>query len=142
MTKWIIRKFQQGDLDSTHVAILAGLVVLALACCGCHSAPKAKAADVKGMYANAATETVAIGSARITILPEAIESFMARYSEDTAWLSPATKTHELEIFMTGTNSTANAAAVVKQICEAFIAAPGSVGAASAAPVPAQSEAAQ
>ena len=113
-----------------------GLSIIAAACCaaflaGCASAPKAKAADVKGMYANAATETLAIGSARITILPEAIESFMARYSEDTAWLRPSTKTHELEIFMTGTNATQKADAVVKSICEAFAASKGSAAAAPA-----------
>lgn len=111
------------------VAMIAAALVVA----GCASAPKAKAADVKGMYANAATETLAIGSARITILPEAIESFMARYSEDTAWLRPSTKTHELEIFMTGTNATQKADAVVKSICEAFAASKGS---AAAAPTPA------
>lgn len=118
---WIVKKWIRGDIDEHQiVAALALVAMLALFCCGCSSAPKAKAADVKGMYANAATETVAIGAARITILPEAIESFVARYREDTAWLSPATKTHELEIFMTGTNSTQNAAAVVKEICNAFV----------------------
>ena len=119
------------------VCINLVLAIIAAACCavflaGCASAaPKAKAADVKGMYANAATETLAIGSARITILPEAIESFMARYSEDTAWLRPSTKTHELEIFMTGTNATQKADAVVKSICEAFTASKGSAAAAPA-----------
>lgn len=119
------------------------LSVIAAVCCalflaGCASAPKAKAADVKGMYANAATETLAIGSARITILPEAIESFMARYSEDTAWLSPSTKTHELEIFMTGTNATQKADAVVKSICEAFAASKSSAAAAPADATPSTS----
>lgn len=123
---WIIKKWIRGDIDEHQIVAASALVaMLALFCCGCSSAPKAKAADVKGMYANAATETVAIGAARITILPEAIESFVARYREDTAWLSPATKTHELEIFMTGTNSTQNASAVVKEICNAFVVvAPG------------------
>lgn len=129
---WIAWK-NRGTMN--HLAALVLLAAISLLLDGCSSAPKAKAADVKGMYANAATETVAIGAARITILPEAIESFVARYREDTAWLSPATKTHELEIFMTGTNSTQNAAAVVKEICNAFVVvAPG-----ADAPAPTEEE---
>ena len=119
----------QAATAKVLASLLAGLLLLA----GC-SAPKAKSADVRGMYANAATETLAIGSARITILPESIESFVARYSEDTAWLSPSTKTHELEIFMTGTNATQSASAVIKSICETFAGVKGSAAAApSAAP---------
>lgn len=99
----------------------------------CTTAPKAKDVAAKGMYANAATETVAIGSARLTILPESIEAFVAHYSEDTAWLSPSTKTHQLEIYMTGTNSTAHAAAIVKSICEAFTHAVATNAVTTAAP---------
>ena len=98
------------------------LTMIALAACaaGCYSAaPKAKDVSLKGMYANAASETVAIGSAKITKIPDTIESFVAHYSEDTAWLSPSTKTRFLDIYMTGTNCTQTAGNVVDSICKTF-----------------------
>ena len=102
-------------------AVLGLTLALALlALTGCHSAPKAKDVSLKGMYANTATETVAIGSAKITVLPEAIESFVAHYSEDTAWLRPSEKTHFLDIYLTGTNTTSNAGKIVENICRAFV----------------------
>lgn len=98
------------------IAIFAALFLFA----GCATAPKAKDVNLKGMYANAATETVAIGTAKITMLPESLESFVAHYSEDTAWLRPSEKTHALDIYMTGTNCTSSASKVVDAICKAFV----------------------
>lgn len=98
------------------IAIFAALFLFA----GCATAPKAKDVNLKGMYANAATETVAIGTAKITMLPESLESFVAHYSEDTAWLRPSEKTHALDIYMTGTNCTSSASKVVDAICRAFV----------------------
>ena len=111
----------KSELKLTALRIVVLFVCLACAylLAGC-VAPRAKDVALKGMYANGATETVAIGSAKITLLPEAIESFVAHYSEDTAWLSPSTKTHALDIYMTGTNSTASASSVVDAICRAFV----------------------
>lgn len=102
-----------------QVAFFAFAAAVALAL-GCAGIPKAKDVSLGGMYANAATETVAIGKAKITTLPESIESFVAHYSEDTAWLSPTTKTRFLDIYMTGTNSTSAASNVVDTICRAFV----------------------
>ena len=102
-----------------QIAFFASAAAVA-ALAGCASIPKAKDVSLGGMYANAATETVAIGKAKITTLPESIESFVAHYSEDTAWLSPTTKTHALDIYMTGTNCTAAASNVVDTICRAFV----------------------
>ena len=98
------------------------LALTLLALSGCRSgAPKAKDANLRGMYANTATETVAIGSAKITVLPDSLESFVAHYSEDTAFLNPSEKTRFLDIYMTGTNCTAAASNVISTVCQAFTA---------------------
>lgn len=106
-------------LRENSLAVLA-LFAAILLFAGCATAPKAKDVNLKGMYANAATETVAIGTAKITMLPESLESFVAHYSEDTAWLRPSEKTHALDIYMTGTNCTSSASKVVDAICKAFV----------------------
>lgn len=94
-------------------------VALALALVGCQSAPKTKDLKARGMYANAATETVAIGEVKVTCLPEGEESFVVHYSEDTAWLRPAEKTHFLDLYMTGQESVKSAPFIVHDICLAF-----------------------
>lgn len=104
----------ESNHAKTIPCMLYALALLALA--GCHSAPKAKDVSLKGMYGNAATETLAIGSAKITVLPEAIESFVAHYDEDTGWLNSSMKLRRLDIYMTGTNCTASASNVVDSIC--------------------------
>ena len=104
---------------AAQIAFFAAAAAVA-ALVGCAGIPKAKDVSLGGMYANAATETVAIGKAKITTLPESIESFVAHYSEDTAWLSPSTKTRFLDVYMTGTNCTAGASQVVESICKAFV----------------------
>ena len=74
-----------------------------------------------------ATETVAIGSAKITVLPDSLESFVAHYSEDTAFLNPSEKTRFLDIYMTGTNCTAAASEVISTVCQAFTAVATTAG---------------
>ena len=92
------------------------LAALALIFSGCNTPPRAKDIMLKGMYGNAASETLAIGSARITLLPDSIESFVAHYDEDTGWLNSSMKLRRLDIYMTGTNCTASASNVVDSIC--------------------------
>lgn len=92
---------------------------LALALVGCQSAPKNKDIKARGMYANAATETVAIGEVKVTCLPEGEEAFVVHYSEDTAWLRPNEKTHFLDLYMTGKESVKSASSIVRNICLAF-----------------------
>lgn len=135
MTKWIVRKFNEGDFDSTHVAILAGLVILALACCGC--AGKTRTIDMAGMYASE-SGVLAIGEVEVMAAPKGEESATIKYTEDNAWLQPSMKKHNIKIMLTGSNSVEKVDGIVQHICEAFktAAAPGSVGAASAASVPA------
>ena len=117
MKKTLKAMFETGSL---HLVVLVILFCCAILLSGCATAPKAKDVNLKGMYANAATETVAIGTAKITMLPESLESFVAHYSEDTAWLRPSEKTHALDIYMTGTNCTRSASKVVDAICKAFV----------------------
>ena len=101
------------------------VIMIALAACasammtGCGTPGKVRDVGLKGMYVNGYSETLAIGAGRLTSIPGEREAFAAHYREDTAWLSPSTRTHEMDLFIVGTNSTASAADVVKSICDAF-----------------------
>ena len=93
--------------------ICATVAILA----GC--ATKTRSIDLAGMYASE-SGTVAIGRIEVQSAPEGVESAAIRYSEDTAWLSPTTKTHSIKILLTGTNAVGSAMGIVKSICGAFI----------------------
>ena len=86
---------------------------------GCGTPPRLVDAEAQGMYVNAATETLAIGSGSITTIPSDREAFAGHYEEDTAWLSPSTKTHKFDVFIVGSNSTSQAASIIKDICKAY-----------------------
>lgn len=96
------------------------LVVCAaiLAACGC--ATKTRMVEVKGMYLNSNTGCVAIGAGEVVAVPEGTDSAAIKYQEDTAWLAPSVKTHSLKVLLTGTNCVAQADAIVKSLCEAFV----------------------
>ena len=98
----------------------AAIIFAAAVMAGCTSGPRVRDVDVKGMYVNGYTETLAIGAGHVTAIPDGFPAFIAHYIEDTAWLSPNTKTHQLDIFITGTNGVEHADAVVEKICKAFI----------------------
>lgn len=76
-------------------------------------------AGLQGMYVNGYSETLAIGQGHLTTIPGDREALAAHYKEDTAWLHPSIKIHQLDIFMVGTNSTANASQILGDICKAF-----------------------
>ena len=100
------------------------MMMIAAACAvammtGCGTPGKVRDIELKGMYVNGYSEQLAIGMGRLTSIPGEREAFAAHYREDTAWLSPSTKTHEMDLFIVGTNSTGSATAVVKSICDAF-----------------------
>lgn len=101
------------------IGIFTAMVVLA----GC--ATKTRNVELAGMYASE-SGTLAIGSVEVMSAPHGEESAFIKYDEDTAWLSPSTKTHDIKIMLTGTNSTEQASALVKHICEAFVAVKPSV----------------
>lgn len=119
-----MKKMLKDAADSGLLLLLyvAGIYCAAIFLAGCTSVPRAKDVNLRGMYANLASETVAIGSAKITLLPDSIDSFIAHYTEDTAWLNSSVKTHSLDIYMTGTNSTSNAQGVIDAVCKAFASA--------------------
>lgn len=96
--------------------IILTLGVLAVSGC----ATKTRSVDMDGMYASEAG-TLAIGSIEVMAAPVGEESATIKYEEDTAWLSPSTKTHEIKIMLTGTNSVGSAKSIVKDICAAFTA---------------------
>ena len=98
---------------------LAALAAMVAGMSGCSTPSKLRDIELKGMYVNGYSEQLAIGMGRITSIPGEREAFVAHYREDTAWLSPSTKTHELDLMIVGTNSTASADAIVKAICEAY-----------------------
>lgn len=84
---------------------------------GC--ATKSRSFDAKGMYVSE-TGQLAIGYVHVDAIPDGSESAVIHYKEDTALLSPSTKTHDIDIILTGTNSTSSARGVVKSICDAFV----------------------
>lgn len=98
--------------------MIVAMLVMAIAMTGCGSLRMVDA-EADGMYVNAATETLAIGSGSITTIPADHEAVAGHYEEDTAWLSPSTKTHKFDFFIVGSNSTSQAASIIKDICKAY-----------------------
>ena len=98
---------------------IAALAAVAAALTGCTSPKKVRDIELKGMYVNGYSEVVAIGAGRLTSIPGEREALAAHYEEDTAWLSPSTKTHKLDIFLVGTNSVENSKEIIASICKAF-----------------------
>lgn len=99
--------------------IVFAMLVMAIMMTGCGTPSRLTDAEAKGMYVNAATETLAIGSGSITTIPSDREAFAGHYEEDTALLSPSTKTHKFDVFIVGSNSTCQAASIIKDICKAY-----------------------
>ncbi len=103
------------------------LKIMTLAACaaamtGC--ATKSRSFDAKGMYVSESGQ-LAVGAIHVDAIPEGTDSAVVHYTEDTALLSPSTKTHDIDIILTGTNSVGSAKGIVKSICEAFVqVAPG------------------
>ncbi len=91
---------------------------MAIAMTGCFH-PAVVDGEAKGMYVNAATETLAIGEGSVTTIPADREAFAGHYEEDTAWLAPSVKTHKFDLFIVGSNATSQASSIVKDICMAY-----------------------
>ena len=64
-----MKKMLKDAADSGLLMLLAvaGIYCAAIFLAGCTSAPRAKDVNLRGMYANLASETVAIGSSKITV---------------------------------------------------------------------------
>lgn len=95
--------------------IMAAIAALAFAGC----ATKSRSFDAKGMYVSE-TGQLAVGMVHVDAIPDGADSAVIHYTEDTALLSPTTKTHDIDIILTGTNSVGSAKGIVKSICEAFV----------------------
>ena len=105
---------------------LLTLVALAMFVAGC--ATKSRSIDVKGMFVSESGQ-LAIGYGHVDAIPEATDSAIIHYEEDVALLSPSTKTHDIDIILTGTNSVSSSEGIVKAICKAFVQVAPSVAAA-------------
>ena len=116
MKKTIVSMFETGMLQ---VLCLLVLLVCAFVFAGCSTPKKVRDIELKGMYVNGYSEVVAIGAGRLTSIPGEREALAAHYEEDTAWLSPSTKTHKFDIFLVGTNSVENSTEIISSICKAF-----------------------
>ena len=112
--------------------MFAALVAAVSAGCG-------KSVDIegKGMYANINSGTVGIGEIEVVTYPEGVEGSRIEYEEDTAWLSPETKTHAFKIDIVGTNSCSHVSGIVSNICAAFIASAPKIAAINNGIVPAR-----
>lgn len=95
------------------------IIIAALAALACGCATKSRHVELKGMYVNGKTGAVAIGYGEVDAIPEGTESATMRYSEDTAWLQPQIKTHDIRVLLTGTNAVEHIVDVVKSICDAY-----------------------
>lgn len=102
-----------------HIAFLFALIAAGCVISGCSTPKKVRDIELKGMYVNGYSEVVAIGQGRLTSIPGEREALAAHYEEDTAWLSPTTKTHKFDIFLVGTNSVENSKGIIDSICKAF-----------------------
>ena len=102
-------------MNKLMMVFAVGAAILATGC----TSDKVRDVEVKGMYVNGYTETLALGAGRVTSIPGDREAMAAHYREDTAWLSPSTKTHELDLFLVGSNTVENSEKIVDHICSAF-----------------------
>ena len=122
------------EIKNTAMRIMFFIAAVAAAyfLSGCTTPKKVRDIELKGMYVNGYSEVVAIGAGRLTSIPGEREALAAHYEEDTAWLSPTTKTHKLDIFLVGTNSVENSKEIISSICKAFSDAAPQVAATHAA----------
>lgn len=119
-------------ITAMQLAFIAAIIAAAYFFAGCTSPKKVRDIELKGMYVNGYSEVVAIGQGRLTSIPGEREALAAHYEEDTAWLSPSTKTHKFDIFLVGTNSVENSKGIIDSICKAFSDAAPQVAATHAA----------
>lgn len=92
---------------------------IAAACIvGC--ATKTRNVEIDGMFTQAEAGILAVGSVDVMAAPVGEESAIIKYEEDTAMLSPSTKTHSIRIQLTGTNCTSCVTSIVTSICKAFV----------------------
>ena len=98
------------------IVVLAAAVAL----CGCVTEEKAVDVAGKGMWANAKSGKIAIGSLSVSTIPADTESAVLRIDEDTAWISDRF-TRDIDLRLTGTNSVSHLSDALREICATFAA---------------------
>lgn len=100
------------------------LAAFAVVLSGCFSPTKTRNVEMDGMFVQADSATLALGSIDVMATPTGEEAAIVKYAEDTAWLATLrddpVKTHFIRIQLTGTNSTAQVAPIIEHICKAFV----------------------
>lgn len=99
---------------------LTSLVLIAAGLCAAGCVTKTRNVEIDGMFVQAESATLAIGSVDVMAAPVGEESAIIKYGEDTAWLHPETKTHSIRIQLTGTNCVEKVDKIIEHICRAFI----------------------
>lgn len=117
MNEKVTAKKDMGLL--ARLVALIAIITISDFLAGCTHPPKLRDIELKGMYVNGVTETVAIGSGRLTSIPGEREALAAHYYEDSSWVSPSIKTHALDIFLVGSNTVSNSEKIIASICKAF-----------------------
>ena len=110
-------KRHKGEKKMKKLAIVAALFAAVAVLTGC--ATKARDVEVDGMYVSD-TGTFAIGSVEVTAAPLGEETVFFKYWEDTAWLSPSTKTRNCRLNLSGTNTTTKIDLALKEVKEILI----------------------
>lgn len=103
----------------------AAALALCVIFAGCSTPPKTRSSEATGMYANAASQTVAIGSVKVLSAPEGEESATLRFEKSYNYFQ-SQPNYSIDVLVSGTNSTAQVDGIVKNICNAFIASRGGV----------------
>lgn len=104
-------------MKSTHLS-LSACCLSVLLLLGCTT--KTRNVEMDGMFVQADSATLAIGSIDVMAAPVGEESAIIKYGEDTAWLSPETKTHSIRIQLTGSNCVDKVDSIIGKICKAFV----------------------
>lgn len=102
-------------MKNLNFGLAAVVACLAIGC-----ATKTRNVEMDGMFVQADSATLAIGSVDVMAAPVGEESAIIKYGEDTAWLHPETKTHSIRIQLTGSNSVEKVDSIIEHICRAFI----------------------
>lgn len=113
--KKFTKKQKKGTIMKKFTFALALFATALMAGC----ATKTRNVELDGMYLTE-TGTLAIGSVEVQAAPVGEEVTHIKYEEDTAWLSPGVKLHNIKIMLAGTNSVQSSEGIVKAICDAFV----------------------
>lgn len=105
---------ERGKIMTRYLIVVCAVTAVFA---GCISA-KTRQISAAGMYTNANSGTLVVGSADVKSVVPGEAALMVTYSEDTAWLSPSTKVRSFEVLICGTNSLMHYSSLVSRLCDA------------------------